>query len=275
MIRFNGQNKGFKLDTYPDGTPAIKADLYALHNWYQLQGEIEITWLFDNMGELATLWMTVQYLREHCMKNIVLNMPYCPNARMDRTKCDEDVAAMKFFGKMINQMGFKQVKVLDPHSIVVQNTINNLKVQYPTRYIQECLDSLPFINLIFYPDHGAETRYEHIHEEFYLPYVSGYKQRDWRTGKIEGLKVIGDPYLIEDKSVLIVDDICSKGGTFLHAARELKNLGAKSVYLYVTHCENTVLEGEMINSGLIEHIFTTDSIFRGDHLLISVMKLEH
>jgi ribose-phosphate pyrophosphokinase len=61
--------------------------------------------------------------------------------------------------------------------------------------------------------------------------------------------------------VLIVDDICSRGGTFVHTAKALKDAGAANVYLYITHCERTIFNGEIFSSGLIEKVFTTNSIF--------------
>ena len=41
----------------------------------------------------------------------------------------------------------------------------------------------------------------------------------------------------------------------------LKELGANKIFLFVTHCEKTVFEGELFKSGLIDKLFTTDSIF--------------
>lgn len=62
--------------------------------------------------------------------------------------------------------------------------------------------------------------------------------------------------------VLIVVDICSRGGTFFHAAKALKAAGAKSVSLYVTHLERTVILDETASTdGLVDHIYTTKSIF--------------
>jgi len=69
-----------------------------------------------------------------------------------------------------------------------------------------------------------------------------------------------------------VDDICSKGGTFYHSAKKLKELGAKEVYLYISHCENSILQGEVLTSGLIERVFTTDSILTEEHEKITVLK---
>ena len=98
-------------------------------------------------------------------------------------------------------------------------------------------------------------------EHFTKPYAFGMKKRDWETGKILGLDII-HPENIVDKNVLIVDDICSRGGTFYHSAKALKAAGAKSVSLYVTHLEKTVILGEMASTdGLVDHIYTTKSIF--------------
>ena len=72
--------------------------------------------------------------------------------------------------------------------------------------------------------------------------------------------------------VLIVDDICSRGGTFYHSAKALKNLGAGEIYLYVSHCENSILEGDLLTSNLVEKVFTTNSIFTKQHEKITVME---
>ena len=88
---------------------------------------------------------------------------------------------------------------------------------------------------------------------------------------IEGLELIGN-IPSENYNVLIIDDICSRGGTFLHSAKKLKECGAWDIYLYVTHCENTILDGELINSGLIKKIFTTDSIYTSENENIEIIR---
>ena len=113
-------------------------------------------------------------------------------------------------------------------------------------------------DVLFYPDEGAMKRYS---EQSSMPYAFGRKARDWETGKIIGYDVVNSD-LVKGKNILIVDDICSRGGTFYHAAKMLKEeCGAKSVSLYVTHLEETVTIGDLPDSGLIDHIYTTHSIF--------------
>ena len=114
--------------------------------------------------------------------------------------------------------------------------------------------------MLFFPDEGSVKRYFNL-PKYCGSYAFGIKRRNWVTGKIEGLDVAGDVEKIKGRNILIVDDICSKGGTFYHSALKLKELGATNIYLYVTHCENSIYDGELLkNNGLIEKIYTTDSI---------------
>ena len=56
-----------------------------------------------------------------------------------------------------------------------------------------------------------------------------------------------------------------------HTARALKEAGANDIYLYVSHCENTIADGLVLTDGLIRHVFTTNSIYRGEHENITVL----
>ncbi|MBL4931955.1 hypothetical protein JK634_09070 [Clostridium sp. YIM B02565] len=46
----------------------------------------------------------------------------------------------------------------------------------------------------------------------------------------------------ENFVAIILVDLCSKGGTFMLTEEKLKEMGAKEIYLAVTHCENTIFE---------------------------------
>lgn len=107
---------------------------------------------------------------------------------------------------------------------------------------------------------------------FDMPYAFGIKKRDWSTGQIMGLDVAGEN--ISGKTILIVDDISSRGGTFYFSARKLKELDAADIYLYVSHCENTILDGEVLKCGLIERVYTTNSIFTAKHEKVRVFDYE-
>ena len=262
MIKVNDQI--VEQNHFPDGTLLIKQFPYDTKHI--------ITWKYENDSELFTLICLVGHLRSHGVENINLNMPYIPHARQDRVKNDEDVFTLKYFCQVINSLNFTTVKVLDVHSNVSLALLDRVVATMPLARIERAINNISEEKelLAFYPDEGAMKRYSSMIE---IPYAFGIKRRDWATGKIEGLDVAGCIDKIKGSRILIVDDICSRGGTFYHSAKKLKELGAKEIYLYITHCENTILEGELLISGLIEKVYTTNSIFTKEHEKIEVFEL--
>ena len=258
MIKLNGNI--IEQKTFPDGTSSIRIPT-SMMNFANT-----ITWLYDDDSEMMRIIYIVNHLRENGYEHINLVLPYIPNARMDRVKYEDEVFTLKYFANIINSLNFNNVFTLDAHSNVSLALIDRVKNASPFENVNKVLASEMIgdkKNLVFYfPDEGAMKRYGSISELLSIPYVFGMKRRDWRTGKIEGIDVLGATDELEGKSVLIVDDICSKGGTFYYSAMALKALGVADIYLYVSHLENSVHDGEMIESGLIKQIFTTDSIYR-------------
>jgi ribose-phosphate pyrophosphokinase len=194
-----------------------------------------------------------------------LVLPYIPNARQDRIADEEnDVFTLKWFCEIINSLNFERVTAIDAHSAVSTALLDRSHALTAKRMIDSVVDKVK-PDLLFYPDNGAAKKYSGFMQ---CEYAFGIKNRDWKTGKIMGLDVVGD---VKSKNILIVDDISSYGGTFFYSAKKLKELGAKKLWLYVTHCENSILEGELTNSGLLEKIYTTDSIFTDEHALIEIV----
>ena len=255
MIRVGEISIPWGKSMFPDKSLLIKLDPEKM---FDNRGAIKVEWLYEGDSELFTLICVKRHIDRHfSTREVVLDMPYIPHARMDRVKSDEDVFTLKYFAEVINSLNFKIVWVRDAHSNVSLALIDNVVDTGVKSYIHKAVE-LSGANAMFYPDEGAMKRYSDNSE---LPYAFGMKKRDWQTGKILGLDII-NPENIVGKDVLIVDDICSRGGTFYHSAKALKAAGAKSVSLYVTHLEETVTLGEMAASdGLVDHIYTTESIF--------------
>ena len=269
MIYINGKpydNEGYEFTTYYDGTPLMR---------YKVDGQedaCDITWCYDGDAEIVRLIFLVEHMKEHGIRRIRLYMPYIPNARYDRVKNSDEVFTLKYFARIINGLGFEKVTALDPHSNVSEALFDRFTAVPPDEKVKDVIEKIGKDSLVlFFPDEGAVKRYAGIAKKAELPYVYAMKQRDWRTGKILGLTLLGDTETVKGKNVLMVDDICSKGGTFYHGAKLLRDNSVKDIYLYVSHCENTVLEGDLPGSGLIRKIYTTNSIYRKDHPLIEVM----
>lgn len=267
MIKINGMV--IEQNHFPDGTLLTKYKHD--HNFPYAK----IQWKYENDSELFTLICLVKHLREHFLvEDISLFMHYLPHARQDRVKKVEDIFTLKYFCEIINSLNFTKVQILDAHSNVSLALLDRVEEIQPWSYIDKArfeiyktLDKQEEL-IHCYPDAGAFKRYS---ADLNIPFIYGNKQRDWATGAILGLEFSG-PAKLTGANVLIIDDICSRGGTFYHAAKKLKEAGAANIYLYVTHCENTIHKGELLNSDLIKHIYTTDSILTKEHEKITIIE---
>lgn len=277
MIKID--NEIVQIEKFPDGTPRINIDVNNItEESYDGSKFIIITWLYENDDEMFYLLLVKRHL-ERFFTNIdyYLYLPYVPNARMDRTKANDEVFTLKYFCDFINWLKFSAVYVLDAHSDVSVALINNCINENPRTYIDNALTLIANNDTILYfPDAGAAKRYSGLFHE--IPYCYGEKNRDWKTGKILGLNVRTNGVELEGKDVLIIDDICSYGGSIFYSAKALKELGVNKIYAYATHTENSVLDhekGTLIKSledGTVECLFTTNSLFTGKHDKITVME---
>jgi len=260
MIKINGEI--VDINYFPDGTFRLEIETKGR--------SAEIQWLFEKNEELFALYLITNHLREiYKIEEIIFKMPYIPNARMDRVKHQNEVFTLKYFCEFINSMNFNKVVVRDAHSNVSLALLNNVVSEEIFEKIKSLANKLLLNDddLVFFPDEGASKRYAECIKK---KSVFGIKKRNWETGKIEGLDVYGD--IPENGfNVLIIDDISSYGGTFYHSAKRLKELGAEKIWLYVTHCENSILDGELIKSNLINKIYTTESIFTKEHKMIEII----
>lgn len=258
---FTINDQPVRIERYPDGTQRLDIRESA--------DRIILKWYYEKDEEISLLFIARHLREQFPVKELCLDMPYIPHARMDRVKSRGEVFTLKYFCEFVNSLRFDQVLVRDAHSNVSLAMLNKVASEPVDGHIKKLIRELlePQRDLIFYPDEGSCKRYS---EMFQFPHAFGLKKRDWKSGEIQEFEIQGQlpepPF-----NVLIIDDISSYGGTFLHSARKLREQGADKIYLYVTHCENAVLNGELINSGLVEKIYTTKSIFTGEHPLIEIM----
>ena len=250
------------INHFPDHTLHLKAE-----SKWSGGGAHKITWDFENNEELVALIFLVKHLRDHDRDcKIELIMPYISNARMDRVKHSDEVFTLKYFCEVINSLNFSKVSVLDAHSNVSLALLNNVKQidvkDYICRAAVKVHADCGNIPVCYFPDEGAMKRYSEFAEG---AYSFGVKKRDWESGQIQGIQIQNEE-AIKGKDVLIIDDICSKGGTFYYSAKALKEAGAANIYLYVSHLEEAVFLGDLWASmtgpePLVKCIYTADPLF--------------
>ena len=101
---------------------------------------------------------------------------------------------------------------------------------------KENLDNLVVVS----PDAGGVKRALHLTKRLDADVAMIHKKRS-EHNKIDEMTIVGD---VENKNVIIYDDMIDTAGTICKAAEYIKELGAKKVFLCATHA---LFSGEAIN----------------------------
>lgn len=218
-----------------------------------------------NSDDVMALLMATAALRDFGVTDISLEMPYVPYGRQDRVCNVGEALSIKVFTDLINTQNYKEITIFDPHSDV-QTALLNAKVRDSYDFVHEAYHKIPNTDIdgtmlppiVIAPDAGASKKVSKLAERLNKEFVQAVKTRDPETRELSGVEVYGD---VEGRNCVIIDDICSGGGTFIGLGKKLKELGAKNLYLIVSHAEgewgiNRVAE-------TFEMIYTTNSMGNG------------
>lgn len=226
-------NVEVKFGCFPNGETNLPIDNLTI------LGVNIIKWVYEGDEEFFRLGLLKSWLdRFDAVTNLYCS--YMPHSRMDRIN-GHYVVSLNTAASMLNNMSFHEIVVREPHS---EATLNLLGKSFSEEWCaSKIIDVLALggYDSVFFPDYGANMRYEHVNLPSGTKISMGKKSRDFQSGNIESLSFRGKV----GESVLIVDDLCSRGGTFIRGSKLLKQQGAKKVSLLVSYCEDNVFTGDL------------------------------
>jgi ribose-phosphate pyrophosphokinase len=214
-------------------------------------------------------------------RRIAVIMPWLYEGRQHRRQSRESLDCAVGLQEL-ERLGISHIFTFDAHDPRVQNAIpltgfNNL---YPTYQIIRALvenETDLEINrnrmLVVSPDEGGMGRSIYYASNLGLDVSMFYKRRDY-TRVVKGKNpIIQHEYLgeeVEDRDVLIVDDILASGESILDLARELKRRKARRIYIAVTFALFT--EGirafqESYEAGLVTRLFATNLTYQSPEMV--------
>jgi len=228
-----------KFLTFPGGERhcAIQnAD--AIASMHERNSVVSVNCDFRNSDDIIDLLLVTDAIRNLIAPRpeLVLCLTYIPFARQDRRVNPGEAHALKVFASLVNSLNFKYVYVADPHSDVCEAVFNNLVVlpqwELAEFFCKTVIGRYP--THILAPDVGAVKKAQKLAQNLGVPLLLANKRRDLKTGAIVGFELLDDPHQVkENDHVLVVDDICDGGGTFLPIPQLFPN--CPYVSLYVTH----------------------------------------
>lgn len=250
-----------KFGNFPNGERNLN------FNTVQCSSSSRIILKYESDQDLIDLYILKSYLDEIFVNgHFTLRILYMPYSRMDR-KNDFYTFNLKYICKFINDLNFYEIDLIDSHSDVTPALLNRSTNRsiIPVLY-QEYIKSINNEeHIIVYPDTTAEKRYSKFFQG--IKSVVASKERNFEDGKIS--KYVLDTSDMKDKYIVLIDDLCSRGGTFVAAAECIRKIDVKRIDLIVAHCEQNIMSGEIPHSPEgegIDKVFTSNSIITQEWL---------
>jgi ribose-phosphate pyrophosphokinase len=229
----------YKISSFPDGQHQVNI----LDLSYPHDKDIKIKSRLNNWIDLEIIACAVASLRYLKPKSIHLYVPYVEGARSDRKfESGSNNYLKDVICPIINSYQFDSVSVLDPHSDSLEMGINNFVKTDNKKLVKFALESIDnkddaqHRTMFVSPDAGALKKIYDIAKYFRVDnVVTAAKVRNIQTGEI--VKTELPPTNFEGiEQVIIIDDICDGGRTFIELAKAIKEAGYEgSIYLIVTH----------------------------------------
>lgn len=192
-----------------------------------------------------------------------LYLSFLPYGRSDRNFfINQKEPIVRTVLKMLSVYPEKKVYVMDPHCNLDQIIDDSMECEF---YTYSCMPDLidyasGYLNkefVVVFPDETAKKRYGHlICGKF--SWIEFAKKRDRDGNIISQYESSSDLSFGSYDNYLMVDDICSFGGTFLGV---MNIIPAGNFYLACAHCEDNVISGKLIQDSRFKRVFTSDSIF--------------
>lgn len=211
----------------------------------------------DHIMELLVI---VDACRRASAGRITAVMPYFGYARQDRRPRATRVAiTAKVVANMLAGAGVHRVLTVDLHADQIQGffdiPVDNV---YASPVLLGDVWKQKYDNLVVVsPDVGGVVRARAIAKRLDDADLAIIDKRRPRANESEVMNIIGE---VEGKSCVLVDDLVDTAGTLCHAAKALKDVGAKRVVAYITH---PVLSGpavERIEASVLDELVVTDTI---------------
>lgn len=209
----------------------------------------------DNLMELLIM---IDALKRASAGRINAVIPFYGYARQDRKAKSREPITAKLVANLIEAAGADRVITMDLHAPQIQGFFDipvdhlyaaPLIVNY---FINKKLDDIVVVS----PDVGGVTRARALATKLEAPLAIIDKRRP-KPNVSEVMNIIGD---IENKNCIIIDDMVDTAGSIVNAAKVLKDMGAKDIYVAATH---PVLSGpafERIQNSVIKELVVTNTI---------------
>jgi ribose-phosphate pyrophosphokinase len=203
-------------------------------------------------------------LKETCDANgidVDLIIPCMFQQQHDRRFQQNQSFELKNVCKFINSLAFKSVSIFHPHSDATEMGLNNCRIIDNSKFIVKVLADINSSNLSLLSTDGGS--YKWINKlantiKFDGEVYGASKARQISEDKTKhSLVQLIDRQDFDGKDVLVIDDLCVYGGTFVGLAKMLRERNVGKLFLAYSH--GTVQTPNKELEKLYDKIYCTNS----------------
>jgi ribose-phosphate pyrophosphokinase len=204
---------------------------------------------------LMELLIIVDALKRASARSIIAVVPYFGYARQDRKDKGRVPITAKLVANLLEKAGVTSVLTMDLHADQVQGffdiPVDNLcaRNQLCKELRKQEIENL----VVVAPDVGS-IKLARAYAACLDADLAIIDKRRVSANRVEPGALIGE---VEQKNVLLVDDLCSTGETLLRASKVCKSSGANRIFAAVTH---GLFVGDALDESAIEKIFATNTV---------------
>lgn len=276
------QRTSISTMTFHGGEVGVNINTGSLDAWNPQTAQVKHIDLFakiQNSDQLMAMFLATDALRRVYPYAVIdLTIPYFPYARQDRVCNAGEALSVKVMATLINSMKYASVTVVDPHSPVLVAALDNVFVVEQSRAFRKIKPDWHKWTIIA-PDAGAAKKTEEFSKLVGAKNVLYFsKNRELATGRITGMKMLNPEILTGEDYLLVLDDICDGGRTFVELAQVFDVLDAEGQHINYNRLELAVThgifsKGVSVLTSVYDHVYTTDTLPQKAHSKLTVVKL--
>ncbi|MBE5920498.1 MAG: ribose-phosphate pyrophosphokinase [Pseudobutyrivibrio ruminis] len=273
----SGEAKGVIEESVRDRDIYILVDVCNNSLKYKMDGELNRMSPDDHYQDLKRIIMACNGKPNR----ITVIMPFLYEGRQHRRMIRESLDCAMML-RELEFMGVDDIVTFDAHDSRMQNVL-------PLRGIENISPALQFVQgflteyedikidgehlMIIAPDEGATERAVFYASLFGVNLGMFYKRRNYST-IIDGINpIVAHDFCgsaLDGMDAIVVDDMIASGGSIIDVCKQIKERGAKRVFIFSTFGLFTSGFDKMdraYEEGLFDRIFTTNLVYQKPELL--------
>ena len=213
---------------------------------------------FNASENLMELLLMIDAAKRASAQAVIAVIPYFGWARQDRKDKPRVSIAAKLVANILIAAGIDRLITMDLHADQIQGFFDiPVDHLYASTMFVPDIAALNLDNLVIAsPDVGGAKRANSYSKYFNAPLVLCHKHRQ-QANVVESMTIIGD---VQDKDVILIDDMVDTAGTICKAASLMKENGARSVRAYVSHAVMSDPASERVMASGLDELVISDSI---------------